>query len=78
MWFGKAVDDFNRGIQEAGNNAPQLIASTSNGFTSMSSVLPSLDAPSHILVVAWVAYAFYAVPVICALARLHVTAGGKY
>ncbi|KAF8507072.1 hypothetical protein F5888DRAFT_66989 [Russula emetica] len=61
MWFGKAVEDFNRGIQEAGNNAPQLIASTSNGFT-----------------MAWVAYAFYAVPVICALARLHVTAGGKY
>jgi len=25
----------------------------------------------------WVAYAFYAVPVVCALARLHVTAGGK-
>ncbi|KAI0274675.1 hypothetical protein BC834DRAFT_4872 [Gloeopeniophorella convolvens] len=25
----------------------------------------------------WVAYAFYAVPLICALARLHVTAGGK-
>ncbi|KAI0004301.1 hypothetical protein BJV74DRAFT_875995 [Russula compacta] len=25
----------------------------------------------------WVAYAFYGVPVICALARLHVTAGGK-
>ena len=35
MWFGKAVEDFNRGIQEAGNNAPQLIAATSNGFTSM-------------------------------------------
>jgi hypothetical protein len=35
MWFGKAVEDFNRGIQEAGSNAPQLIASTSNGFTSM-------------------------------------------
>lgn len=61
MWFGKAVEDFNRGIQEAGNNAPQLIAATSNAFT-----------------MAWVAYAFYAVPVICALARLHVTAGGKY
>jgi hypothetical protein len=43
-----------------------------------SSVLPSLNAPTHILVVVWVGYAFYAVPVICALARLHVTAGGKY
>lgn len=61
MWFGKAVEDFNKGIQEAGNNAPQLIAATSNGFT-----------------MAWVGYAFYAVPVICALARLHVTVGGKY
>jgi hypothetical protein len=78
MWFGKAVEDFNRGIQEAGNNAPQLIAATSNGFTSMLFCIPSLNAPSHVLIVAWVAYAFYAVPVICALARLHVTAGGKY
>ena len=43
-----------------------------------SSVLPRLNTSSHIPVVAWVAYAFYAVPVICALARLHVTAGGKY
>jgi hypothetical protein len=41
------------------------------------SVLTSLNAPSHIPVVVWVGYAFYAVPVICALARLHVTAGGK-
>ncbi|KAI0283302.1 hypothetical protein BGY98DRAFT_718463 [Russula aff. rugulosa BPL654] len=61
MWFGKAVEDFNRSIQEAGSNGPQLIAATGNGFT-----------------MAWVAYAFYAVSVICALARLHVTSGGKY
>ena len=33
--------------------------------------------PSHILAVVWVGYAFYAVPVICVLARLHVAAGGK-
>ncbi|KII94332.1 hypothetical protein PLICRDRAFT_78471, partial [Plicaturopsis crispa FD-325 SS-3] len=33
MWFGKAVDDFNSSIQSQGNGAPELIASTSNGFT---------------------------------------------
>ncbi|KAI0043193.1 hypothetical protein FA95DRAFT_430146 [Auriscalpium vulgare] len=57
MWFGKAVEDFNLAITKGGASAPQLIASTSNGFTMV-----------------WVAYAFYAVPLICALARLHVTA----
>ncbi|TFY63996.1 hypothetical protein EVG20_g6100 [Dentipellis fragilis] len=60
MWFGKAVEDFNRAIQEAGKSAPQLVASTNNGFTMV-----------------WVGYAFQAVPLICALARLHVTSGGK-
>ena len=34
MWFGKAVEDFNRDISEEGSSAPQLIASTSNGFIS--------------------------------------------
>ena len=34
MWFGKAVEDFNAAISKQGNDAPQLIASTSNGFTS--------------------------------------------
>jgi hypothetical protein len=37
----------------------------------------SLNLSSHIFVVVWVGYAFFAVPVICALARLHVTAVGK-
>jgi len=60
MWFGKAVEDFNQAIVEGGNNAPQLIAQLSNGFTMV-----------------WVAYAFYGVPLICVLARLHVTNGGK-
>jgi len=60
MWFGKAVEDFNKAIIEGGNNAPQLIAQISNGFTMV-----------------WVAYAFFGVPVICVLARMHVTAGGK-
>lgn len=60
MWFGKAVEDFNKAITESGSGAPQLIAQTGNGFTMV-----------------WVGYAFYAVPLICALARLHVTTGGK-
>ena len=34
MWFGKAVEDFNQAIIRGGNNAPQLIAQLSNGFTS--------------------------------------------
>jgi len=79
MWFGKAVEDFNNAIAKGGTNAPQLIAQLSNGFTSAfffppGSILPSF---SQILAVVWVGYAFYAVPVICVLARLHVTAGGK-
>jgi len=57
MWFGKAVEDFNKAISDEGSSGPQLIANTSNGF-----------------IMVWVAYAFYAVPLICALARLHVTA----
>ena len=35
MWFGKAVEDFNRTIIEDGTGGPQLVADTSNGFTSM-------------------------------------------
>ncbi|KAH9944409.1 uncharacterized protein BXZ73DRAFT_39964 [Epithele typhae] len=58
MWFGKAVEDFNRDIFEQGSNAPQLIASTANGF-----------------IMAWVGFAFYAVPVVSSLAKLHVAAG---
>jgi hypothetical protein len=34
MWFGKAAEDFNGAILGGGNNAPQLIAEISNGFTS--------------------------------------------
>jgi hypothetical protein len=60
MWFGKAVDDFNKAITVSEGGAPQLIAQTGNGFTMV-----------------WVGYAFYAVPLICSLARIHVTTGGK-
>lgn len=57
MWFGKAVEDFNKSILKGGSGAPQLVANTSNGF-----------------VMIYVAHAFYAVPLVCSLAKLHVTA----
>ena len=44
IWFGNAVEDFNRSIQEAGSNGPQLIAATGNGFTSMFFCTPE---PKH-------------------------------
>jgi hypothetical protein len=47
------------------------------GLRVRAPVPPSSTLLSDIPVVVWVAYAFYAVPVICVLARLHVTAGGK-
>jgi hypothetical protein len=77
MWFGKAVEDFNTAIVEGGNNAPHLIAQISNGFTStfFRSILSDRTVSRPVVV--WVAYAFFAVPVICVLARMHVTAGGK-
>ena len=34
MWFGKAVEDFNKSILKGGSGAPQLVANTSNGFVS--------------------------------------------
>lgn len=34
MWFGKAIDDFNKSIVAQGKNGPELIASAGNGFTS--------------------------------------------
>ena len=34
MWFAKAIDDFNKNIVSGGKNAPELIATTGNGFTS--------------------------------------------
>jgi hypothetical protein len=36
MWFGKAVQDFNTSIAVQGGQAPQLVAQTSNAFTSRS------------------------------------------
>ncbi|TCD71481.1 hypothetical protein EIP91_008861 [Steccherinum ochraceum] len=57
VWFGKAVEDFNKTIISGGTNSPQLVADTSNGF-----------------IMVWVAYAFYAVPLVSSMAKLHVTA----
>jgi len=77
MWFGKAVQDFNRSVSSQGNDGPELIASDGNAFTSESQVFLSGHPLVHMLlffnVVVWVAYAFYAVPVICSLAKLNVT-----
>jgi uncharacterized protein YybS (DUF2232 family) len=43
MWFGKAVEDFNKAIVEAGNSAPHLIAQLSNGFTSTFFCTPIME-----------------------------------
>lgn len=39
IYFGKAASDFNQSIQGQGTNGPQLIANTSNGFTSKFSLI---------------------------------------
>ena len=78
MWFTKAVDDFNDDIKKNGSNAPQLIASTSNGFISTSSLGIFIVTALTLHSVVWVGFAFYAVPLVSALSKLHVlTAGGK-
>ena len=76
MWFGKSVDDFNANIASQGQQGLKLIAATGNGFTSESSTRPffvDLDL-TRILAVVWVAYAFYAIPVITSLTKLNVIA----
>ncbi len=77
MWFGKAVEDFNRAISKDGSDAPQLIAATSNGFVSESTFRFSscCQSSDEYHPVVWVGFAFYAVPVVCSLAKLHVAAG---
>jgi hypothetical protein len=75
MWFGKAVQDFNASIAAQGKNGPQLFADLGNAFTSeFSRTLFHPDFSEYLRIVAWVAYAFYAVPVIASLAKLNVTA----
>ncbi|KAI0078926.1 hypothetical protein K474DRAFT_784563 [Panus rudis PR-1116 ss-1] len=60
MWFGKAVDDFNKALVRQGNDAPRLIAQIDNAF-----------------ILIYVGYAFFAVPLVCSLARFHQPAGGS-
>jgi len=75
MWFGKAVQDFNASIAAQGKNGPQLIADLGNAFTSeLQPTLPMGFFSDCLGIVAWVAYAFYAVPIIASLAKLNVTA----
>jgi hypothetical protein len=75
MWFGKAIQDFNASIAQQGKNGPSLIASSGNAFTSQF-VLPIHSRTMLIFpLVAWVAYAFYAIPIVCSLAKLNVTTG---
>lgn len=78
MWFGKAVDDFNASIISQGEQGPKLIAATGNAFTSESKKTHFFfffhSKLTRLLAVVWVAYAFYAVPVITSLTKLNVTA----
>ncbi|KAJ7706139.1 hypothetical protein B0H17DRAFT_919365 [Mycena rosella] len=59
MWFGKAADDFNNSISVQGSHGQG----------------PQLIANvGNAFTMVWVAYAFYAVPVIISLSKLNVTA----
>jgi hypothetical protein len=72
MWFGKTVVDFNGAAELQGVN---LVASTSNAFTSMSILFMFLGFYFlNVIPVAWVAYAFLSVPVVVSLAKLNVQA----
>jgi hypothetical protein len=73
MWFDKAVDDFNNSIEAA--HGPDLKASIGNAFTSKQLLgSRAQQLCLHSLIVVWVAYAFYAVPLIASLAKINVTA----
>lgn len=76
MWFGKAIDDFNTAVKNQGSDGPALIATAGNGFTSTSHWCSCKEIVLTQLPVAWVGYSFLAVPLVCSLAKLHVT-GGK-
>ena len=78
MWFGKAVEDFNDAVLQGGSSSPALVAQTGNGFVSsycqFRFCVHSVRLISYRLVV-YVAYAFYAVPLVCSLAKLHILSG---
>lgn len=75
MWFGKAVEDFNDAILTGGKDSPALVAATSNGFVSEYVCFRHMYLPLMSMSVIYVAYAFYAVPLVCSLAKLHVMSG---
>lgn len=74
MWYGKAIEDFNASIIRQGKNGPSLIASSGSAFTSQS--IRSIHSRAILIFspVVWVAYAFYAIPIVCSLSKLNVTA----
>jgi hypothetical protein len=75
MWMGKASDDFNDSIALQGSQGPQIIANVGNAFTSASPHMSAqLITYAKLLSVVWVAYAFYAVPLIISLSKLNVKA----
>ncbi|KAG5648019.1 hypothetical protein DXG03_007053 [Asterophora parasitica] len=74
MWFGKAVQDFNHSIQIQGEQGPKLIATVGNAFTSEMPIILTRPSTNKFKQVAWVAYAFYAIPVIFSMTKLNVKA----
>lgn len=71
MWFGKAVQDFNDFIVAQGHNGPNLVANLGNGFTSKFAFY-DIGCDFNVVPVVWVAYAFYAVPLVISLAKLNI------
>jgi hypothetical protein len=75
MWFEKAILDFNSNIALQGPSGPQLVAQSGNGFTSEpNSIIIVLSMLNSSVLVIWVGYAFYAVPLIISLDKLNVKA----
>jgi|SRR5882762_5739380 hypothetical protein len=76
MWFEKAIVDFNKSVVAQGQNGPQLVAAAGNGFTS--AFQPNIILMLRLIMfahkVVWIAYAFYAVPLIASLAKINVNA----
>lgn len=73
MWFGKTVRDFNRVV--ANQKGPDVIADIGNAFTSESFSCMSRRRVLTARPVIYVAYAFYAVPVVSSLTKVNVKLG---
>ena len=73
MWFAKAVQDFNNSIAAQGQQGPNLIATIGNAFTSEYKYTEWKRIYSTSITVVWVAYAFFAVPIISSLTKLNIT-----